>query len=94
MDEELKILQYFLAKPHYSVRNKFHSGQNRPHFFSKIHAEKNGQYRCSASIGRLLRGRTIVIKQYNPSLQYYLQQAYQTNEVQGISVMMNELKEV
>ena len=53
-----------------------HDGQNRPHFFRKFAMKKTALViRLPASVGQLLRDRTVVTKLSN-LLQIYLHQAY------------------
>ena len=74
-----------------------HGGQNRPHFFPNFRAEKNVP--CNANSPRLLVDcwETKLLQQNNVIIHIkfiYTKHIHQTNEVQALSVMINNLKEV
>ena len=76
---------------------RVHGGQNRPPFFSKLRARKNGP--CNTDSLWLLVScwETKVLQQNNAIIDIksvYTKHIHQTNEVQVLSVMINNLREV
>ena len=74
-----------------------HGGQNRPYFFTKLRSEKNGP--CNTNSPRLLVNywETKLLQQKNVIIHIkliYIKHIHQKNEVQALSVMINNLKEI